>query len=191
MDIRLSKLDVARRQLVTAIRLFFDSEDPVSVFTLAANSWEVIDALCDKSDVDSICNESREHTPEGKDLKTDYINSPFRNFFKHADRDPEDQLDGFDEKKCDGVIFLAVEDYMRLTGKSPLEFQVFQLWYLAVYLEKVSDDALERIVESTEHEFPNIRSLSREEQVLQGRNSLEHAMADTALLNDHRTERPF
>jgi IS30 family transposase len=35
-----TKVDVARRQLTTAIRHFFAREDPVSVFSLAANAWE-------------------------------------------------------------------------------------------------------------------------------------------------------
>ena len=44
----LTKIDVARRQLVTAIRLLFDGGDSVSIFSLAANAWEVIDVLCNK-----------------------------------------------------------------------------------------------------------------------------------------------
>ena len=88
MESELSKQDVARRQLVTAIRLFFEIGDPVSIFTLASNAWEVIDVLCNKAGVNSLSNESREHTPKNKDLKKDYINSPYRNFLKHADRNP-------------------------------------------------------------------------------------------------------
>ncbi len=43
----LTKIAAARRQLTTAIRLFFDSGDRVSVYSLASNAWEVIDVLCD------------------------------------------------------------------------------------------------------------------------------------------------
>jgi hypothetical protein len=35
-----TKIDAARRQLVTAIRLFFDGGDPVSVYSLASNAWK-------------------------------------------------------------------------------------------------------------------------------------------------------
>ena len=42
----LTKFEVARRQLVTAIRLFFGDEDSVSVYTLAHASWEILDTLC-------------------------------------------------------------------------------------------------------------------------------------------------
>lgn len=186
----LSKIDVARRQLETAIRLFFNRDDPVSVFTLGANAWEVIDALCTVRGIDSMSKESREHIILEKDLKRDYINSPFRNFFKHADRDPNGLLKGFDETQCDGVLFLASEDYIRMMKKSPVEFQVFQLWYLSVYVDKVSGDALERILEATQTIFPNMRRLAREEQISCGAKALEQARADACILGDPRTEKP-
>ncbi len=188
MESELTKQDIARRQLVTAIRLFFENGDPVSIYTLASNAWEVIDVLCNKAGTYSLSNETREHTPKDKDLKKNFINSPFRNFFKHADRDPDETLKDFGEKNCDDIIFLGVEDYLRLHGKSPIEFQVFQLWYLAVKLEKVSDEAMERILEKTDQAFPNIRNVSREEQLLMGKEMMDEAPIDTELLKDPRTE---
>ena len=188
MDSELTKQDVARRQLVTSIRLFFENGDPVSIYTLASNAWEVIDVLCKKTGIDSLSNETREHMPKGKDLKKDYINSPYRNFFKHADRDPDARVKDFDEKKCDDIIFLGVEDYLRLFGQSPVEFQAFQLWYLAVKLEKVSDDALEKVREKTDQIFPNIRNLSREEKLIMGKEIMDEASTDSELIKDPRTE---
>jgi hypothetical protein len=115
----LTKVDVARRQLVTAIRLLFDEGDSVSIFSLAANAWEVIDVLCNKAGVLSFSNQTREHIQGGKDLKYDYINSPYRNFFKHADRDPEAISSPLKDSDVDSLIFLAVEDYLRLRKRSP------------------------------------------------------------------------
>src|SRR4030042_3148301 len=185
---QLNKQDVAKRQLVTAIQLFFANSDPVSVYTLAANAWEVIDVLCSNNDIDSISDQSRKHTPKEKDLKRDYVISPYRNFFKHADRDADECLDGFDDQKCDSVIFLGVEDYIRLNKKSPLEFQVFQLWYLSVHVAQVAEEALDTIRESIDTHFPNIRELTREEQKLVGKQALLNARRDTVLLSDPRVE---
>ncbi len=176
---------------MTAIQLLFDSGDPVSIYSLAANAWEVIDALCDKASVDSISSQTREHLPEGKDLKRDYVNSPYRNFFKHADRDPDAVLPSFDESNVDSIIFLAVEDYLRLLKKSPVEFQVFQLWYLAANVEKVSTDSLHEILQSIESTFPNIRDLPRKERIVMGRRVLEDALKDNELVRDNRTEAAF
>ena len=188
MSSTLSKMEVSKRQLVTAIRLFFEGGDPVSVFTLAANAWEIIDELCNKAGIDSISNQTRGHVLESKDLKRDYINSPYRNYFKHADRDPDAVLKDFDERKCDGVILLAVEDYLRLNLKAPVEFQVFQLWYLALNIEKVSDNHLNRILASTNELFPNINNIKRKEQLELGRKAMEDYKDDSVLLQDGRTE---
>lgn len=184
----LSKLDVARRQLVTAIRLFFDGRDEVSVYTLAANAWEVIDVLCDIKNVDSLSGQTQEGLPAGKSLKHDYINSPFRNFFKHADRDPQGVLSGFSDRKNDGVLMLAVEDFLRLEGFSPIEFQIFQLWYLAVYEEKIDPKELERIMVVVRESLPGIADASRQEQKRMGRELLLEASQDEKLLNDVRTD---
>ena len=43
--LRLTKLDAARRQLETAVRLYFHEGDPVSTHTLAAAAYNVLRAL--------------------------------------------------------------------------------------------------------------------------------------------------
>ena len=123
---QLTKLEVARRQLATAIDLFFADRDSVSVYSLATNSWEVIDALCRKAGIGSFSIQTRENVPSGKDLMVNYVNSPYRNFFKHADTDSEKTWPPLPDSQVEGVLFLAVEDYIRLNGRSPLQFQVFQ-----------------------------------------------------------------
>jgi hypothetical protein len=84
----LTKSAVARSQLATAIELFFAGRDSVSIYSLAANAWEVTDALCTRAGVESMSIQARGCLPVGKDLKRNYVNSPHRNFFKHADNDP-------------------------------------------------------------------------------------------------------
>jgi hypothetical protein len=184
----LTKRDVARRQLATAIRLFFDAGDLVSTFSLAANAWEIVDILCERQCVVSISRQTREHLPAGKDLKYDYINSPYRNFFKHADRDPEATLVEFRTGNVDAIIFLGVEDYLRLFEKAPVEFQVYQLWYLATNSEKVASGHLASVLERTDDAFPGIRDLPRAEQLALGRKVLCEAMANAEVRADPQTE---
>ena len=80
MTTALTKLDVAHRQLAVAIRLFFDDQDPVSVYTLAANAWEIVDKLCRIRDVDSLSEQTRGNLSNGQSLRRDLINQPYRNF---------------------------------------------------------------------------------------------------------------
>jgi hypothetical protein len=184
----LTKIAAARRQLATAIRLQFDGGDLVSVFSLAANAWEVIDTLCVRAGVDSLSVQTREHLPPGKDLKSHYVNSPYRNFFKHADRDPEAVIEDLSESTVDSIVFLAVEDYIRLLKRSPIEFQVFQLWYLGLYRNKIATARLEEILESVESEFPGLTDLPRAEQIALGRKVLVEALKDKVLVEDASTE---
>src|SRR5258708_319157 len=88
--IRLDKLDAACRQLRTAITLWFNDGDPVSVHTLAFAAYEIIHVV------------SKKRNPHRRDLLFDtlVIKDDYRrdwndsikrhaNFFKHADRDPD------------------------------------------------------------------------------------------------------
>jgi hypothetical protein len=187
-DSSLTKQDVARRQLVTAIHLHFDGGDLVSIYSLAANAWEIIDTLASRAGVASISNQTRQNVPSGKDLKRDYINEPHRNFFKHANRDPDKLVPALSAPSVDSIVFLGVEDYLRLYRKAPVEFQVFQLWYLALNTGKVSVDAFADLMPNIDSAFPNIRQLERHQQLRLGRNVLNNALQDGELMRDSRTE---
>lgn len=182
-----TKLDVARRQLAVAIRLFFDGRESVSVYTLAANAWEIVDVLCRNDGVDSLSEQARENIPEGKCLKRDYVN-PYRNFFKHADRDPDATLEDFSDDKNDHLLFSAVEDLIRLEQRTLYECQVFQIWYLAVYEEKIATEALERVLADVRAALPNINQLSRSEQKRMGREFLYECCNDKELIAHPKTD---
>ncbi|MES9898765.1 MAG: hypothetical protein ABW148_07060 [Sedimenticola sp.] len=191
MDSGITKIEAAQRQLVTAIELFFRNGDPVSIHSLATNAWEVIDALCTNYGVDSVSDDTRGHIVGSKDLKFDYINSPYRNFFKHSDRDPNSVLEGFNDEKNDSIIFLGVEDYIRLRKTSPIELQVYQLWYLALNTDKVAHDALAEILETLEAVFPDIKSIGRAEQKRLGLELIEQYKNDEELNAHAKVESAF
>ncbi|MDO8387106.1 MAG: hypothetical protein Q7T13_11995 [Polaromonas sp.] len=191
MNKPLTKVAVARRQLATAIDLFFADRDSVSVYSLAANAWEVIDALCRKAELQSFSVQVRENVPKGEDLKRNYINSPHRNFFKHADNDSEQTLASLLDSQVEGVLFLAVEDYIRLNQRSPIQLQVFQVWYLAKYPGKLDPIVACRIVEGIDRTFPGLALLSRREQLALGARMLLQAAGDEGLCGDPRTESAF
>ncbi|WGS53755.1 hypothetical protein LFL96_22175 [Paraburkholderia sp. D15] len=185
-----TKIDAARRQLVTAIRLFFDGGDPVSVYSLASNAWEVIDVLCTSAGVESFSMQVRESLPAGHTLKY-HINEPCRNFFKHAEQDPNpDSSVELREANVVAILFLAVEDYIRFRQGSPVEAQVFQLWFIAVFPEKVIEDdpVAQSKLESAKLAFPNIVTLSSSDKMEMGRQVLEASRRDAGLAADPRTE---
>ena len=191
MALELDKLTVARRQLATAIELLFAERDMVSVYSLAANAWEVIDELCRLSGVESFSVQARENIPQGKDLKRHYINSPYRNFFKHADSDPQSTLPPLPDFQVESVVFMAVEDYIRLNQRSPTQFQVFQLWYIATNPSRLNPNVAAEVLIGADEMFSGIVQMSRVQQLAEGARMLQRAAADVGVLADPRTEPAF
>jgi len=128
--IKINKLEAARRQLETAISLYFNGGDPVSTHTLASAAVEIL------SDLNNACN----GTPMITDLEVSGIIRPgkmalarqvFRgpqNFFKHADKDPEAALD-FHPEFPTVFILAGVEKYRELSAENPPLMRVFSLWF--------------------------------------------------------------
>src|SRR5688572_4863539 len=88
------KLDAARRQLETAITLYFNDGDPISLHTLAGAAYDVLRGV----------NRARGGEPMIKDWVRESFQPDYRktvdkalneaqNFFKHADRDANDVLE--------------------------------------------------------------------------------------------------
>jgi len=127
----ISKLDVARRQLETAIRLFFYAGDAVSIHTLAAAAFNVLNDLCrqDGKRKKSIREEILQYV---KEEKQKYFIDKLReteNFNKHADRDPT-AIHSFDPKATMLLMFDAARCYSRLTGEFTVVIQAYFLWFM-------------------------------------------------------------
>lgn len=88
--IAIGKLDAARRQLETAIRLWFAGGDPVSVHTLAYAAYEIIHAVSKKRNPSrspllfdsSVIKEEKRH------IWASHLKE-HGNFFKHGNNDPD------------------------------------------------------------------------------------------------------
>lgn len=184
----ITKLNAARRQLVTALRLFFEGRDPVSVYALAHAAMEVLDALCGHNGktafLDQIACDNRFTRDEAVRI-AEYG----KNFFKHADRDPEATLNDFYDGRNDGVFFVAIQDLKTLQdNRLPLEAQAFETWFAAAFPEKVvggREDYLELIEEL----YPNFRTKSREELKQMTHNRIQEGRSDGSVMGDPKTDR--
>ena len=146
----ISKTDAARRQLVTAIRLYFKWGDEVSIHTLAAAARNVLCNLCayksithplllDKLLADLVKPEHH------KELRKKFRKS--ENFFKHADNDPEGILT-FNLETSDYMLLEAVEAYTVLTGERVPELHAYRGWWLLQHqdcLAGASEEYLNRL----------------------------------------------
>jgi hypothetical protein len=128
LTLRISKLDAAKRQLRTAITMWFTGGDPVSTHTLAFAAHEIIHAVSkarDPSRPDLLFDSAYVREDKRKEFNDIFRESG--NFFKHGDRDPHAVV-----KFAPGMteIFFYYSGYgLELCGESPLdEFTVFLLW---------------------------------------------------------------
>lgn len=174
---RLGKEEVAVRQLDTAIRLLFDGGDIVSVHTLAcaaANVFrDILKAQGGETWRDAIIES---HPGMQREVYATLVRA--HNFFKHADRDPQAELQ-FDENTNDETIIVTTLEYSELLrlgarpGRTMLTtpMSVFQLWYFAkdprVLLE-VPDDSGVQILTAANRLFPGLENIPRVEQLARG-----------------------
>ena len=131
-ELLISKLDAAKRQLETAIQLFFRHGDPVSIHTLTAASYNVISNINDSRGGGPMIVKGQlmdQVRPEAKELFRKKLNES-ENFFKHADRDPESALT-FSPAETEMLIVDACSKYFQLTKEDSPFFVVFRGWYMA------------------------------------------------------------
>lgn len=124
----LSKLEAARRQLETAVKLYSEHGDEVSIHTLAAAGYSIVRDINEHrgepmlKDLDCYLSE---------DLAREFrrcINSP-ENFLKHADKDPE-ATGELNPRWTEALIWEASRKYCEMTGDLPKPLVSFVLWFV-------------------------------------------------------------
>jgi hypothetical protein len=127
-----TKIDAAKSQLTTAIELYFQDRDPISVHTLAMAAAEIIDRLCEAKGLQSM----RAHfmsrvTPEHRKEVGNALNKAV-NFFKHASSSrPNQVLADFSDDRNMMAIMFAV-DGLRQLGTHTEEMKAFSAWQMVV-----------------------------------------------------------
>lgn len=126
-----SKLDAAKRQLETAIRLYFSDADPVSIHTLSAAAYTILRDLGKNTGSDPMIIKQillKYIIPGKENLFLNKINEA-ENFFKHADKDHASTLK-FDTSLSEFFIFDAIGQYYKLTGEDMPLFKLFRSWFV-------------------------------------------------------------
>lgn len=188
MTKQITKLEASRRQVVTAIRLFFEDADSISVYTLAHAAWEVLDALCAHRGLIRFRDQmSGANGLSEEEIKR--IANYGRNFFKHAERDPDKVLEDFADDRNDHVLLGATMDFGMLATTKPMEVQVFQIWYFAAHSEKAQRPEMDAIINAADIQFPKLATLSRRKQKEAGLRVLIAALRDKRLMTHPSTDR--
>jgi hypothetical protein len=138
-------MEVARRQIETAIRLYFHAGDAVSIHTLAAAGRNVLVNLCAHRQVTNPLLLDQmlaafikpEHHKEVRDT----FRAP-ENFFKHADRDPDGAI-AFNPEWSEFFLLEAAAAYATLTGEVPAPFAAFRTWWFIQHPDLLNDTSKE------------------------------------------------
>jgi hypothetical protein len=160
-----SKPQAATRQLDVAITLLFADYDPLAIRTLAAAAHGVLADLVErKLPGGSWRSKIIEGSGLSKSAAIGVLNAA-QNFLKHADRDPDAELE-IDEEENDHLMFVATLECAELGHPLSVDMQAFQIWYLAAYPNKIGAET-EPVVKSRKA-FPDFQTLARPERLRRG-----------------------
>jgi hypothetical protein len=125
----ITKIDAARRQLETAITLWFSEGDPVSIHTLVMAAHEILRTFNKLRAGPSMLTDGSEHIrPEYQQAYEELVVRSYQ-FFKHGGKDPEN-TEWFNPESNTPMILDSVEAYFRIAGKRPPILQVFRTYVL-------------------------------------------------------------
>ncbi|MCC8982641.1 hypothetical protein [Bradyrhizobium acaciae] len=186
------KMASARRQLGTALALYLQDLDPVSVHYLAGGGCELIEYYAKKAGAQPFTSHAIKTFPEMKIQEIRKLQRQFWNAFKHAtqqhsgeERHDDDLLMQFSDEQNDHALFIGWYDYAGATNAMPIEAQVHQAWYLALHPDKLASqfpsDLYERV-------FPKLNQRSRPEQKRMLNEVIAHSRTDNAVMSDPATE---
>lgn len=90
-QLTITKLEAAKSQIETAIELFFEDKDSVSIHTLTCAAYEVLMDIGKTRGIKPVVKDTSFIRPGKEGVYLARINEA-ENFFKHADRDPDRTL---------------------------------------------------------------------------------------------------
>lgn len=151
----IGKIEVAERQLIEAIKLFFEGRDILVVHGTASAASQILYDLGKKQGLNSLIRSTSDL--RGKDLQEhiDNVNTP-TNYLKHADRDAAKNIDASAlQEWTPEIIMDGVHMLTQFKGDSiPIEAKVFWFWFVSKNKELMTpadesdkDDFLQSMIE--------------------------------------------
>jgi len=125
--LRLTKKEVVRRELATAIRLYVTNGDPVAIHVLTSAAAEILNVVGKTRAVetwkvaflDRIVDEHRGEVEAA-------LREPY-NFMKHASSDADAEFDGFNPAINGVLLFVCCRDYWLVYDDLSPEMKVFMV----------------------------------------------------------------
>jgi hypothetical protein len=152
MKITVTKIDAAKFQLATAINLFFEQKDPISIHTLTSAALQILhdhfpnkDAVWDNN---LMLHYHSIYVKDGCQKEWRIITQEPANFFKHANSDLKNELK-FNTEITTFHIFEAIRCLRIIEGEefqfSP-EFKVYFSWFILNYPNLIKDKDMQQFL---------------------------------------------
>ena len=177
---KLTKLDVARRQIDEAIRMFFDRRDPIAEHTVTSAAAQVLSDLGKTRGFQgwtrnpSVVNPGRWKEWRGAITR-------FETFFKHADKDPDAACD-FRPEVTQLFILEAIELLRIFTGKFTWEGLVFSIWFSIKYPDLLKEGEFKDAIAALPAQPKvDVQDLSMVADLLKMRDTLPRSVQDSLL----------
>lgn len=172
------KMDVARREIDLAIRLFFAGEEPIGIHLLAMSAFEILkDIAISRGGSDWLDAFNNCLVPKFKNEAWGVLKAPY-NFLKHANRDPDGVLEDVHEEVNDGVLLFAAIHFQSLGNQFTPEMTTFILWYSKIHPEHFKQNPKPLSpAELNDDVARSLRSMERSAQIAEGAKLLQSAKA--------------
>jgi hypothetical protein len=183
----MDKIEIARRNLGVATKMFLRDEEPVAIQTLGATAAEVLDELAKISDLRPFLSLLLDLNPSESVASLKAARNSVWNAIKHV-RDREQQLRDdealmadFSDSANDWILMTAWFDYAEITGAMPLEAQALQVWVIA-------KDPSEHAFEFAPIGFDKLAYMDRRRQKEHLKRTITRVRKRAKYVNDPRTE---
>ena len=166
----ISKLDIAEIQINTAIKMLFDDINPISIHTVISSGYQIVRDF-------SVRHDTQEYFEMTVFIKKKYIREFWKcvnkhnNFFKHANKDPDDIYEGFNESINDFTIMWAILLYKGLNRIITQEMKMFLLWFQATNPRLLKEGPFREKLENAFIDF-HVGQHSRKELLVIGKKLL-------------------
>ena len=190
----MTKIEAARRQLGTALQLYLDQRDPVSVHSLACAGCALADGLAAERGLTPFRVLSLAQQPGMKDRDYFEIRNRIWNALKHhkardgGARDDGELLSTLTDGDNRDRLFVGWLDYGSAAGKLPIEAQVFNTWFLALDRSRFQQTEARAFLADLDQIFPGLAELPPDRQHQRLRRAVAAYRRDKALRADAQTD---
>jgi hypothetical protein len=175
-NVRINKIDAARRQIDAAIRMTFRGEDPVAIHAVIGGAHRIIRDICEqRGDIDSYQRFTDFIVPGHEGEFWRYWNASV-NFLKHADKDPN-AIHELDAETTDFLIVITARWYRDLGNSVSEEMRYFAGWWAIMHPDVIKADVIEaagsKVREFVSAAVHASKQLTRQETLLAARAGFE------------------